>query len=104
MSVQRFDPALTGEKPVLTFDFSRELVAGETIESVTGSKWTATVESGTDADPTARITGSTTITGAKVSQALDLSVAGVTYLLACEIVTNKPQTLIGQGLLRVASA
>jgi hypothetical protein len=104
LSVQRFDPALPGEKPVLSFDFSLELAADETIASVVGSQWTATVESGTDADPDARISGSTTVSGAIVSQALDLTVAGVTYLLECEIVTSKPQTLKGRGLLRVAES
>jgi len=75
-----FSPKTPTEQELFGFDFSRLLPSGVTISSAVV---TATVIDGTDADPSAMISGSATISGSLVSQLVIGGVAGVTYCLKC---------------------
>lgn len=91
---------LAGETVKKEFDFTSRLALGETISTAVV---TASVYSGTDASPSAIISGSAAISGAKVTQALAAGTLGVTYLLLCSITTSTSQTLKLGGLLTVVS-
>lgn len=80
----------SGETVKEPFDFTSRLAAGETISTATV---TATVYSGTDATPSALISGSTSISGAVVTQAITGGTTGNIYQLACAITTSAGQTL-----------
>lgn len=79
-----------GETKNITFDFTSQLAAGETISSQTVS---ATVYSGIDSSPSAIISGSASVSGAVVTQAITAGVLGVTYELKCQVTTSAGQTL-----------
>jgi hypothetical protein len=85
----------------LTFPFLSRLAVGETISSATVS---ATVYSGTDASPSAILSGGTTISGSEVKQKVTGGVLGVTYLLTCSAVTSTGQNLALSGFLSIAPA
>ena len=99
--MQTFDPVRVGEKADLSIGFTRWLATAETITSVVGGKWTATVLRGTDPSPEAIISGNAAVSGPNVVQRIVPLVSGVTYRLDCEIVTSNGQELIGYGELRV---
>lgn len=80
------------------FDFTSRLGVAETIST---KVVTATVYSGTDASPSAIISGSPTSSGAVVTQALTGGVTGVTYLVVCAITTSAGQALRLSGYLVV---
>ena len=92
-------PKLSGETRTITFDFTSDLAAGETISTETV---TASVYSGVDASPSAVISGSASASGVVVSQKVTGGVVGVTYKLLCSITTSAAQTLDKVGLMAVA--
>lgn len=93
-----FDGKLPGAKVPLTFDFTSELAAGETI----GTKSVgATVYSGTDPVPSGIISGSASSSGQKVTQNVSGGVLGVTYMMLCTITTSAGQTLQQAGFLSI---
>jgi hypothetical protein len=87
-----------GETKLVPFNFSSDLASGETIST---KAVTATVYSGTDASPSAVISGSATSSGAIVTQKVIGQTLGVIYELLCEITTSLGQTLRQVGLLAV---
>ena len=91
-------PLYAGVTALITFDFTSDLAAAETISTKTV---TAAVYSGTDATPSAVISGSATSSGAIVTQKVIGQTAGVIYELLCEITTSLGQTLRKIGLLAV---
>jgi len=84
-----------------TFSFSIDLAIGETISS---ASITAAVYSGTDAAPSALISGSASISGGEVTQIIIGGVEGVVYLLVCLVGTNLGSTLTRTGYLAIAPA
>ena len=85
-----FNAKQASETVIFTFDFTSRLTLAETIST---ASTTATVYSGTDASPSAIISGSATISGKTVTQAITAGTLGVTYLLKCQITTSLGQTL-----------
>ena len=73
-----------------TFDFASRLAAGETLSTAATS---CAVYSGTDASPSAVISGSASIAGTAVAQKITGGTLGVTYLLTCSVTTSAGQTL-----------
>lgn len=98
MSRVIFEAKLDGETVTEIFDFTSRLAAGETISTAIVS---AITFSGTDATPSAIVTGSATISGQKVTQRITAGTEGVTYLLVCTITTSASQTLELSGYLAV---
>lgn len=80
------------------FDFTSVLAVGETISTQVCS---ATVWSGTDANPSAIISGSASANGAIVSQLVTAGTLGVVYTLLCTITTSLGQTLTQAGYLAI---
>lgn len=89
---------LAGETKTVPFDFTSLLASGETIST---KSCAATVYSGTDASPSAIISGSASSSGAVVSQLITAGVVGVIYSLVCTITTSAGQTLQLAGFLAV---
>lgn len=83
---------------IFYFDFTSDLAVGETIST---QVVTATVYSGTDANPSAIISGVASASGAIVSQKITAGTAGVIYTLLCTITTSASQTLTIAGYLAV---
>ncbi len=86
-----FDPANTTESEIFSIDFTNELSTGETILSV--SSTTLTVFQGTDADPSSHLSGSSSVSGAIVSQRVANLTTGVTYTLAFTVLTTLSNTI-----------
>lgn len=80
------------------FDFISLLAAGETI---TGQTMTVSVVSGTDANPSALLSGAPSPSGTSVWQNITAGVVGVTYLVSCLVSTSAGQQKILQGNLSV---
>jgi hypothetical protein len=95
----QFDPKRTTEDVKLTFDFVNLLASGETIST---ASTTAIVHKGTDASPSAIISGAAAISGTRVTQLVIDGTDGVTYCLICQITTSAGQTLDGVGTLKVS--
>lgn len=89
---------LVGETVLETFDFLSQLALGETLSTATV---TAAVYSGTDASPSAIVSGSATISGTKVTQLITAGTLGVVYLLTCTVTTSLSQTLLLEAFLAV---
>ena len=89
---------LAGETKTITFDFTSLLASGETIST---QQCAATVYSGTDATPSAIISGSASASGAVVSQKVTAGTVGVIYSIVCTITTSLTQTLQLSGFLAV---
>lgn len=87
-----------GETRNEVFDFISRLAVSETLST---ASVTATVYSGTDASPSAIISGSASISGTKVTQKLTGGVLGVAYLIVCTVTTSAGQTLLLQGFLTI---
>ena len=90
MSKVILNAKLAGETINEVFDFSSRLAVGETISS---ASTTATVYSGTDANPSAILNALTTISGGKVTQGVIGGTLGVTYKLVCTVHTSASQIL-----------
>ena len=84
------DAKPTGVTKTLTFDFSNELAAGETIST---QAVTCTVYSGVDASPSSVINGAAALVGSTVTQSVKAGTAGVIYYLVCTVTTSTSQTL-----------
>ena len=80
----------TGVTKNVQIDFTSQLAIGETISTQVVA---ATVYSGTDASPSAVISGAATASGAVVTQKITAGVVGVIYELLCTITTSASQTL-----------
>lgn len=93
-----FEGKLLGETQTLTFDFTSRLAVSETISS---ASVTATVYSGTDGSPQGIVSGTSTISGAVVSQKITGGLLGVTYSLKCTANTSTAQVLQLSGYLTV---
>lgn len=91
-------PKLLGETKTYYFDFAGLLASGETISS---AAVTATVYSGTDANPSAIISGADSTSGSIVSQNITAGTLGVIYELLCAATTSAGQVLQLCGLLAV---
>ena len=87
-----------GETIKIAFDFLSRLAVGETISTQAVS---ATTYSGTDASPSAIISGVATASGSIVTQTITGGVAGVIYNLVCAITTSLGQTLHISAFLAV---
>ncbi len=98
MSRAQLPNKLAGETKSITFDFTSLLASGETISTQVVA---ASVYSGTDATPSALISGSATASGAVVTQKVTAGTVGVIYELDCTITTSAGQTLLLSGLLAV---
>lgn len=81
------------------FDFTSSLAAGETISSASTA---ATVYTGTDASPSAVVSGAATISGTKVTQKLTAGTVGVVYELVCTATTSLSQVLPRVAYLVIA--
>jgi len=77
-------------KEFFTFNFARRLSAGETIVS---AAWTVTVKEGTDASPSALLSGSPAISGSRVSHLIIGGVADTRYCLQCVATTSAGQEI-----------
>lgn len=88
----------TGETAPVTFDFTAQLGAAETISTQTV---TASIYSGVDANPSAIISGAASASGKIVSQSITAGVSGVVYQLVCAITTSLGKTLQQSSYLAV---
>ena len=91
-------PKFTGETSSYTVDFVDKIPSGQTIST---QVVTASVYSGTDASPSAIISGSATASGTQVTQKLTAGTIGVTYELTWTITTSGSLTLIKTGYLSI---
>jgi hypothetical protein len=90
-----WSPKRVSEAEAFTADFAGgvtpRLGTGETIVSAV---WSVSVVTGVDATPSAMLSGSPSISGAKVTQMITGGVKGVTYQLICTAQTSAGQTLV----------
>jgi hypothetical protein len=93
-----FDAKISTQDADVVFDFTGQLFPGETVD---WSLVTAALYSGTDANPSLIISGAPTVAGAKVTQRLVGGFVGVTYELACQVVTNTLRPLAKLGYVAV---
>jgi hypothetical protein len=98
MSREVWDAKPPTDTKIFTFDFTSMLAIAETIST---QECTASVWSGTDANPSAIISGVATAAGAIVSQKITAGTLGVTYTLLCTITTSLGQTLTLAGYLSI---
>lgn len=102
---QYFDTKEANEKVVLTFDFSAELVAGETL---TGAITRAiSMQSGVDASPTSLWNGAAQFDASSkaVLQAVQAGLVGRQYLIKMTVGTTNPsKTLTRSGILPVVAS
>lgn len=82
------------------FDFAQSLAVGETLTTVST---TATVYSGTDATPSAVLSGAPTVSGKQVIQNLTGGVLGVVYYLVCAATTSLGKVLVAEAYLPVVA-
>lgn len=90
---------LAGEIKSYSVDFADVLPLGVTISTKTV---TASVYSGTDASPSAIISGVATSSGSVVTQKIAAGTLGVIYTLLWAITTSDSQTLHKTTLLAIA--
>lgn len=95
---ETFDIKPPTDTRTVYFNFTSNLAVGETIST---QVVTASVFSGTDANPSAIISGSASASGAEVSQKITGGVTGVVYTLLCTITTSAGQTLTIAAYLAV---
>lgn len=100
MSIQTFETKLADETITISFEFTNRLATGE---SITAGACVAEVFSGTDASPSSIISGAATLSGAIVSQVITGGLAGVVYLISCEVDTDDSNVLINQGRIAVVA-
>lgn len=68
-----------GETITLTFDFSDQMVFGETLNPPLVASTAVSVFSGTDSNPSSILTGATTVSGLTTQQKITAGMAGVMY-------------------------
>lgn len=95
-----YDPKLTAAVEWFVMDFERQMAVGELI---TGAGCTASVLSGTDATPSAILSGPPTYAGTLVQQKLTGGVADVLYQLTFTATTSNGQTLAERASVWVRS-
>ncbi|MDE2097806.1 MAG: hypothetical protein KGL39_11205 [Patescibacteria group bacterium] len=88
-------PIILGASEIFTANFQGQLAAGETIIS---ASWEPVLLSGTDSNPSAMISGASTISGNLVSQMIAPTVAGNYYRLVAFATTS-----LGQKIPRYAN-
>ena len=93
-----FDPKLTGATEPYVFPFTSMLASTETISA---AAVTAEVYSGTDATPSAIISGAASISGSEVTQKITAGTVGVIYKLTCTMNTSLNYTRIMTAFLAV---
>lgn len=86
-----FQNSTVGESEVYSFDFENDIASGETLSVAT---FTLSVHEGTDASPSSRLSGSSSISGTIASQRLTGLQSNVTYNLSCSVTTSLNNTLI----------
>lgn len=74
----------------LTLDFSNDAARGDCVSSAT---WTVTVQSGTDATPSARAIGTTSYCRQEVTQRMGGLLTGVKYKVAAVATMNSGEVL-----------
>ena len=79
-------------------DFSALLNTAETISSATASM---RVLQGTDATPSAMLSGSPSISGGIVKHKIIGGVVGAVYLFGLSVITNAGQTFVESGPIKV---
>lgn len=95
---QELSPKYSAERLLVVFNFVSQLDAGETLTSATT---TAAVYSGTDASPSAILSGATAVSGVEATQLTIGGVEGAIYMLSCAGVTSSGQTIVITGFLSV---
>ena len=93
-----FDAKIPTVDAYLVFDFSADLVAGETITSAVTS---GLVYSGAETLPPSLSDGGHTVSGGQVTQIAQGGLAGVSYNLTCVAQTSAGHALVRQGYLVV---
>lgn len=98
MSIGSFGPKHPTESRLFGFDFEAELGDGEDLSTAT---FTMTVVEGTDASPSAMLSGSGVVSGTEALQRVIGGTAGVLYELKCTVTTTSGNTLVTCAALRV---
>ena len=98
MQQQTLPSKLPAEQLKVGFEFASLLAAGETLSSGTV---TSVLYSGTDASPSAVISGAASISGTQLVQLLIGGVTGNIYNLTASATTSAGKTLNIQGLLTI---
>ena len=93
-----FSPKDPRESITVSIDFANLLATGETISS---ASFTSAVSTGQDTNPSAMISGSTTVTGTICMQRVIGGLAGVSYIISAVALTNLGNTYVGSGLMPV---
>lgn len=93
-----FGPKVAAQQLLLSFDFISYLSGSEIISTPVV---TCTVWSGVDANPSAMISGSATVSGSIATQKVIGGVPGVIYYLTCQVSTGLGQVLTQSGFLAV---
>lgn len=96
-----WDPTTPSGQPRLSFDFTKALPAAVTVSSATVSAEVHELSEATDATPSARLSGSPSISGAIVSQLFVAGVVEVSYVLTFLATFSDGQKEPAQGLMRV---
>jgi hypothetical protein len=91
---EAFTYKLTTESELFSFDFSQVLAASETISTASCS---VLVMDGTDANASAILSGSATVSGSKANQRVQNGVSEVTYRLVMTITTSASNTYTAVG-------
>jgi len=94
---QYFSPKREAEQIICTFDYTKLLGTGETIQS---ALWTSELVEGVDAAPNDMISGGASVAGSKVSQLIIGGVDDNIYRLICAATTTA-QVLHGTALIQV---
>ena len=97
---EAFSYKFVNEIKPLSFDFSQVLASGETLSTSTCS---VLVIDGVDANPSALLSGGTSIVSSTVYQQVQNGVSGVTYRLVVTVTTSSGSTLVALGDLPVYS-
>jgi hypothetical protein len=95
------DAKISDTPTSVSFSFGIDLAVGETLST---ASVTAATYTGTDAAPSALISGSAVISGEKVTQLIVDGVEGVVYLLVCVVTTSLSETLTRTGYLAIVPA
>lgn len=98
MSKVIFPSVQNGETKNLSFDYSSLLGVGE---SVSSAICVASVFSGVDSNPASLLSGSSTIAGNVITQAIIPRITGNIYQVSMEAVTSLSQTLFLEGFISV---
>lgn len=89
---------VTGERRVMTFDFTDEL---QPTETVIGASISVVLLGGTDATPAALLDGAQQVATPLVMQAVHAGVAGCNYGVLCLATTSTGNVLAAAGVLPV---